>query len=341
MTSSCSLLAAHTRTCYLLYVLEVLLYRNESSMRLRIRAPQAGTYFVSVCVELESSAPAAASGSKKPNEEASASANALNYRVCKLQVDAPRVHSGRASFPLQRDDSEELGPTRHARAVGFRFEPLCAYVHSTDGSERSRTLYRTYEYKINTRRTSCHHVVSGTAVLKLLWERALDASCKLFCVRGDALVEAPRAAIVCSRAQCAELRVHAPAAGEWGVELYASASGERTQELVWRGVLLADTGSTLSAAVGALDGHQVGPQPALAALPLALDAPLEPMLCATVPEMSIALSVRHEQPVHVQCALRGSDLSGATADERQLERFVFKQSDAQRVSTERVCVEQC
>ena len=179
--------------------------------------------------------------------------------------------------------------------------------------------------------------MSGTAALRLLWDRELDASCKVFCARGDALVEAPRAAIVCSRAQCAELRVHAPAAGEWGLELYASASGERTQELVWRGVLLADRASALSAAVGALDGHQVGPLTALAALPLALDAPLEPLLHVTEPELSIALSVRQEQPVHVQCSLRGADLSGAAAGERELEPFVFKQSDAQRVCALNAC----
>lgn len=96
---------------------KVALYREDRSLSLRIRAPQAGAFFVTVCVELESGAPAAA---KRPNEEPGA--NTLNYRVCKLRVDAPRVHSGRAPFPLQRDDSEELGPTRHALAVGLRFE---------------------------------------------------------------------------------------------------------------------------------------------------------------------------------------------------------------------------
>lgn len=170
----------------------------------------------------------------------------------------------------------------------------------------------------------------GVTVLKAIWDRALDVSCKVFCARGeDLLAELPRATIMCSRAQCSELRVHAPAAGEFGLELYASAVGEHTQELVWRGILLADAGSALSAAVGALDGHQVGAMAALASLPLTLDSPLEPILRVSEPELTIALTLR--QPLLLQCVLRGAELTGAALDERELERFVFKQSDLQRV----------
>lgn len=122
----------------------VALYRDESALRLRVRPLQAGTFFVTVCVELERGASAAPPPppalKAKPNgtvavapAEATQKTEVLNYRVCKLRVDAPRVQPERASFPLQCDDSEELGLTRHARAVGLRVEPLCPYVHSRDG----------------------------------------------------------------------------------------------------------------------------------------------------------------------------------------------------------------
>lgn len=121
------------------------LYRDEHSLLLRIRPLQAGTYFVSVCVQIEPHSPLAppapAANSTSTSRGAGGGAgghktdaDALNYRVCKLRVEAARVQSGRAAFALESGESEELGATRHARAAGLHFEPLCPYVHSRDGS---------------------------------------------------------------------------------------------------------------------------------------------------------------------------------------------------------------